>query len=325
MSFVFGVMMAIAYTPDRPWEEALAQLRSDLEAWSEALHGDEQTMWKEWSGDRFSSILRTPHSTLVALGDSNPLVRLTAVSIVRCYWRPSTSFAGECLRLAFDDPDARVRGAAFLVVSFYAFLNLIVDTTKYLQRLSHEVLEPLPEHIRQKAQVLLTDSLKKQCAREQRFLHTVKELTGVHFEEMLSSSKRIAQCLASEDRNLRLAAIWLVAWYWAKDHSFAPAVEKIAFSDSDNDLRNHALSAVITLYAGTGDQRVGDRLARTVYDESASLQFRSRAYEGLFAVRGFPPSKQPRYGSVKKAFFEVVDWTFVDSFLLEDSENERSP
>jgi hypothetical protein len=294
-------------------------LRNDLGALNEALQADERTMWKEWSRDRLSLIIATPGNTLAALGDEDPLVRLTAVSIVRRYWPPSQSFAGECLRLTFADPDARVRGAAFLVASRYSSLKLIVDTTGFLRRLARELIEPLPREMLQRAQELLNDTLKKRHEREQRFLAMVKDLTGAHFHEMLSSADKITQCLASQDRNLRLAAIWLIAWYWTKDRLFAATVEQIAFFDSDTDLRNHALDAMTAFYVGTDDRRVGDRLARAVYDEAATLRFRSAAYNGLFIVRGIPRSQSPRVQAVERAFFELVDWKFVDSFLSEDS------
>src|SRR5262249_38080034 len=150
-------------------------------------------------------------------------------------------------------------------------------------------------------------------------LAMVEGLAGSHVCEMLTSADKITQCLTSQDRNLRLAAIWLIAWYWTKDRSFAAAVEQIAFCDADIDLRNHALDAMITFYVGTDDRRIGVRLARAVYDEAATHRFRFKAYKGLFVVRGIPASQSPRRQAVEKAFCEIVDWKFVESFLSEDS------
>ena len=85
------------------------QARRDLAAWWSA-RGEKESKLREWAGDRLGDMMRCSAATANLLNASETSIRLAAVALVAEYWQGAEPFAAETLRLAFEDPDSRVRG-----------------------------------------------------------------------------------------------------------------------------------------------------------------------------------------------------------------------
>jgi hypothetical protein len=77
-------------------------------------------------------------------------------------------------------------------------------------------------------------------------------------------------------------------------------------------VRGLALLALARYYSRSGNLRIGDLLARIVYDEKEDLQVRSCGYTGLLSLP--EDDSRCRWTSLDFRFPDDVDWTFVDSF-----------
>ena len=77
------------------------------------------------AGVRLGAMMNSRDLTAQCLTNADTLLRLTAASLIAEYWPSDELFAAACLRLALDDPDAMVRGAALtcLLNGTHAFVR----------------------------------------------------------------------------------------------------------------------------------------------------------------------------------------------------------
>jgi hypothetical protein len=80
-------------------------------------------------------------------------------------------------------------------------------------------------------------------------------------------------------------------------------------------VRLQALAALSGYYLHTDDRRIGEMVARMVYDDSSPLELRRDAYQTLFSIRGMPTDALLKAASPAFRFPEDVDRAFVESFL----------
>jgi hypothetical protein len=254
------------------------------------------------------------------LDHPNTELRLAAVAVVAAHWAPTEYFVSRCLDLAFLDPDDRVRGAAFMAI--VRNKQFVDDPTGYLDGLCRNLFPPLPNDARHRAEELLGKARKLKSQVETINLTHAKTLSGTHFENLLSGPSAVATYLSNADPNLRLAAILVIGLYWTKEKSLTSPIERLAFSDSHEEVRFRALDAVIAIYAHSNDKRIGNELAKIVDDGKLQVRLRALAYWGLFVLRGVSLAEQPQHPLLGFEWFSELDRGFVDSFRSDDSEND---
>ena len=136
------------------------------------------------------------------------------------------------------------------------------------------------------------------------------QLAGAHLAEMLADRSAAERYMNHTDPRLRRAALSVLFFYWKATDSLRLASERLMTEDPDPAVRLDALATLCACYANSDDDRIGRVLAEITRDESAAVEFRRLAYEGLFAVRGIPVQSWPRVHAAD--FPNQVDWAFVD-------------
>jgi hypothetical protein len=260
---------------------------------------------------------RSRDATVAFLKSPDPRLRLAAIAIVVNYWRPWEQVTAEVLRLAFEDPEPSIRGAAF--VALFPLRGHVIDPTGYLRRLLASVF-PLSE-----AQVAeLKRTVKEGEAFASEMVHRISQkLAGPTLANMLESRESAESYLANVEPDLRCAAIVVVGMHWGNTAEFAQVCEKLLSFDTSLKVRLQALAALEGYYSNTDDHRMGDTVARIVYGESYPAELRRAAYRALFSIRGMPTEAFLRAASPTFRFPDDVDWSLVDSFLREG--DERGP
>jgi hypothetical protein len=254
---------------------------------------------------------RSRDATVAFLKNPDPQLRLAAIASIVVYWQPWEQVTAEALRLAFEDPEASIRGA-----SFAALLPLrghVIDPTGYLRRLLASVF-PLSET--QVAELKRTVREGEAFVREM-VQRVSQNLAGPILANMLESRESAESYLANVEPDLRCAAIVVVGMHWGNTAEFAQVCETLLSFDTSLKVRLHALAALEGYYSGTDDQRIGDTVARIVYGEPYPAELRRAAYRALFPIRGMPTEAYLRAASPTFRFPDDVDWSFVDSFLRE--------
>ena len=299
-----------------PFPEALQRARTDLEAWTK-VRGDPQVkIWVRWAGERLTQMMKTPRATIQFLDDPEPRLRLAAVALLAEYWRPGEVFAAPAIRSAFEDPEPAVRGGALLPLRFLD--QYIEDASGRLGQLLHSVFRvfpPLPEAERQRISNELNEfhSHAEKIARVDE--RREKELAGASFSQMSASRESCESFFSHPDPALRHAAIVMRCNRWPHTKELGRVCEKLFFDEPDPRVRSMALTALALCYFRTDDERVGDLVARAVYDERQPAKLRSNAYHLLSSVRPVPREVFKRTISGTFRFPDDVDWSFVESFL----------
>lgn len=301
-----------SFLPGEQFEIALEKLKLDLDAWKKLVLQGKHTQWQMWADPVREQILSSPRATLGFLDDPNPEVRLAAAVIIERHWPPSECFVSKCLYLAFADPDACVRAAAFIAVRRnQAFVH---DPTGHLKGLISHLFGPTPPSVKYKARELFGKASELRARFEKMIRTKAEELAGVHFERMLGGKDVACEYLTNDNADLRIAAILVIDLCWKKEKAISPVIEKLAFTDPNDEVRLHALDTMIANYAYSNDDRVGRMLANLVSDSTILTRQRALAYWGLFALRGIPLSRRPKYPSAGIGLPVEVDWEFVNSF-----------
>jgi hypothetical protein len=118
------------------------------------------------------------------------------------------------------------------------------------------------------------------------------------------------------DPDLRLAAITMFGAHWGSDERFGDACERLAWSDSDDEVREAAIGQLGWRYWETSDFRIGGLLAEIVHDETQDASVRRTAYFSLYKIRGRSLRERPSRKDFR--FPEDVDWSLVGVFLTDD-------
>ena len=120
----------MAFNPRQGLSEMLQQSRRDFRSWWVARGEGKTPKWEEWGGEHLAAMKRVPDETLACLRSVKANTRLAAIALVAEYWQLAERFADDALRLAFEDPDVRVRGAA--LSSLLRLWSFIDDPTGLL-------------------------------------------------------------------------------------------------------------------------------------------------------------------------------------------------
>ncbi len=297
--------------------DLLKQARSDLHAWQSARGTGEKPNWAGWAGASLSDMMREPDLTIRCLNGSDANIRLAAAALVAEYWPAAERFASETLRLAFEDPDARIRGAA--LTALLVLKSYITDPTRVLASLLAELFPGLSER-QMVGWARKTDS---DLADIRRKIKTMwEETAGAHAAQMIESRASAESYLVHPDPQLRRAALFALKNEWGPDEALSRACEKLIFEDADSQVRALALTCLAGCYMHTDDRRIGELIARLVYDVSTPREVRWAAYRSLFHIRGMPHEAFARVASPAFRFPEEVDWKLVQSFLPESTKEK---
>jgi hypothetical protein len=103
-----------------------------------------------------------------------------------------------------------------------------------------------------------------------------------------SSEEAAEQCLDHPEANIRSAAIRVLAFKWKAPQRLANKLETILANDPVISVRCDAAGTLACCFRHTNDSRIGRLLADIVFDESAPMELRRAAYQGLFMIREVP-------------------------------------
>jgi tetratricopeptide (TPR) repeat protein len=147
---------------------------------------------------------------------------------------------------------------------------------------------------------------------------------------MLEKQDAAEEHLRHPDPMVRMTAVSIVFNYWgAKPGDEATRVcEEIAIHDTDFNPRSAALSALGECYLNTDDIRIGRLLANVARDEGEVEICRLSACEALHSLRGLSQPLWPGARAVPPTMPRVpedIDWSFVDSFLIEGRNPSPKP
>ncbi len=139
-----------------------------------------------------------------------------------------------------------------------------------------------------------------------------QQLAGAALEQMLQSRQAAEKFLSDADPKRRIAALSILASHWKPDGNLAAVTEKLAFDDSDLEVRNVAVLVIGDCFVGTNDARATKMFAGLVNDSAHPETFRQWAYLGLCKVCR-PIDDWPDVPTFR--FPDDVDWHFVHSLL----------
>jgi hypothetical protein len=283
---------------------------------------------ESWAGELLQPMLHNRSQTEKLLSHQDVMVRLAALVVIKDYWPAAADMVKSVERLAFSDPEPRVRGVA--VVTLLRYHSYMSDWSK---RVVAGMLHGAREEYRGAGETRNTviDEVTVK-GRDERARARNKELwealAGSALPEMLESLHSTRQALHAQDAKLRMAGLLLLCNYWPRGEDLERTCQTMAFEDSDSQARAVAIGQLGLLYKGTNDRRLGVQLAKLVYDILQPPPVRRAAYTALFKLRGIPLLHRlhgiPVYRRVRN-FPEDCNWAFVDTFLEgenTDSENE---
>ena len=307
-----------AFHVSGPFSEMRQRAASDIAEYRRTLEGGAEAAWNAWASAQLRAMKNAPDLTARSLESADPATRLTAASLVAEYWPCNELFAAPCLRLAFEDPDPAIRGAA-LVSLVYKLHPLIDDASGVFQELRGLLwnLAPIPDELAHKV-LREIDAAKARIRAVE--LSDLKQLAGEQLAEMCDSCTVAAMYVEHPAPNLRRAAIGVLYRYWRSDYDIRTVCMRLIVGDRDTDVRVEAEETLAAVCAGTNDAEAGRFLARIVRDASEPVKVRQRAYLALFFVRPMPVRRMLDVASREFRFPEDVDWDFVNSFIPDESE-----
>jgi hypothetical protein len=300
------------------FDELVARGADDLEQANALIPSsplDEREKLEYWCGSLLQPMLKDRIETSQSLSHQDPLVRIGALTLLRNYWEVAPETARFAERLLLHDPDPRVRGVAIMT---------LLRARRYASEKSIELAMAIVKARkmdlpRRQSKVGQYEGIARGIAKksERRRLQLWEALAGSALGKLLSSRDKTQEALKDNDPKLRMAALLLLCDHWPRDAELSKLCEKMAFGDSDPEVRAFAFGQAGALSKGTGDARMGKMLARVVHDHQEPANVRRAAYRALFQVRGLPLFSLYKAGVLSKdaKFPEDCDWAFVDSFL----------
>lgn len=301
-----------SFIPPGDPEGALHQARLDVESWYRVRGEKKDMRWAEWAGDKLGEMMRDREATIRALRSPHIHLRLAAASLAAEYWPSHERFAPEVLRLAFQDSESSVRGAALYAI--WLVKHHVSDPTGFLRQLFAELFPLPPEDVR-------AEILRGVRERKRRTVAVVggrwEGMAGIHAAAMGESRAAAESYLSHPDPKLRRAALLAIKYHWTPDEAFKGHCERLVSEDHDVEVRSLALTCLAGCYSQSDDARIGRLAAQLVVDESAPRDLRLSAYSALFTIRGMPTEAVLAAHRSRSRFPENIDWEFVDTFLHE--------
>jgi hypothetical protein len=146
----------------------------------------------------------------------------------------------------------------------------------------------------------------------------VRRLAGEYYTDMMRSPEDAEKYLKRTEPALRQAALQVLYSHWGQREAYADRYERIAVSDSDTDVRVHALMLFGFCYSYTHDQRVSRFLADITLNEQEKESIRRQAYYSCLHVNGMAGIRTPFL-----RFPDDVNWGFVNKFISPGSKEEK--
>ena len=129
---------------------------------------------------------------------------------------------------------------------------------------------------------------------------------------------QLRELLRDEDPEVRYYALQaLVLDLKQKDSEMAGVCWRFLEEDPEKDVRSMAAACLGSIYFGSGDRRVFERLVRVMKDPRQPDYAQRGAYSALFSVAGRHPNEWPGHGVSWREPDVPIDWAKVAE--LEDS------
>ena len=140
------------------------------------------------------------------------------------------------------------------------------------------------------------------------------DVAGSLYQQLTVSMEAAQRCLSSEDAKSRLAALYVIRYFWRPTAGFERQYETMGMNDADPTVRAAALQFLASHFANTWDTKVGKLLATIVSNDAVPMEVRRAAYNGLFIVRGLTDVThlEPSF-----RIPDDVDWTLVKDSLAQ--------
>jgi hypothetical protein len=151
-------------------------------------------------------------------------------------------------------------------------------------------------------------------------LRHLQSVAGINLQPLLGSREATEEFLDSTDQKSRMAALFLMTYYWEPTEKFKRICEEMVRNESDEALRRRAIGCLGACFAETGCRRIQRLLARTVSNDSESYHIRLGSYTSLIMVNGLYPMPQGE-ALANLRIPEDLDWAFIRSIL--DNKKEK--
>jgi hypothetical protein len=151
-----------------------------------------------------------------------------------------------------------------------------------------------------------------------RMIECLEQHCGMLVVQKVGQSETIAyQHLSHPKPKYRFAALELINLKWGPTPEVAEVCEYFIASDPDMHVRALAAITLADFYVGSGNIRIGDLLARIVYDDNEDPQVRQSAYWSLYYLQEEFDWDMPSILDFR--FPDDVDWNFVGGFLRQST------
>ena len=256
----------VPFTLHMPFHDVLKRARADLEVWTNIRGDPKKSAWRDWAGESLTEMTKSPRATIRFLDDPDPRLRLAAATLLAEHWRPAEIIVAAALRLAFEDADPAVRGAGLFALVFLQ--EYVDDPNGTLIHLLRGVFPKLPKAALLEKRETLGSRAEHAARIQQRFAGIAEKLAGPYYSQMISNRESCESYLGHPDPKICCAALFTLGFQWPRTKQLGLVCEKLFLSDPDPEVRLNALTGLALCYSSTDDDRVGDLIARIVYDET---------------------------------------------------------
>jgi hypothetical protein len=168
------------------------------------------------------------------------------------------------------------------------------------------------------------EALGREFDKEAEFFHGmvekhVQQLAGEHLNAMMRSPKDAENYLQSSEPSLRQAALHVLYNRWGQGEAYADRYERMAMSDTNDDVRMRSFQLLGRCYSYTRNRRISSIVAKVVLDRNEADQVRRSAYHALLNLHG-----RLAIRTVFQKFPADADWAFVESCSLGQEKQEKT-
>jgi hypothetical protein len=297
------------FFPNQPIEVLISQAQIDFASWNVLRFEDWPNMIRSEPLRMHMELMKQSRGgTLDGCAHMDFKVRIGAIWLISEFWTLDEDFAGPVLKLAFEDPESCVRGAALCALP--GVQKFISDPRHWLETIvrtarRRAVINAYPNPFQ--AAKEMNRHFDAQCRRE------CEELVGAElFEEMQKSLANLSLFFSHPDPNVRLAAIKATSFFRAQRKLLANEFQKLVLDDPEIDVRCLALEVWIACQRTIRDPNAGEILAQLVADTFQPTKIRQRAYHGLSVLAGVSRKDRPSLRPIgDQEFANNVDWSLL--------------
>jgi len=227
-----------------------------------------------------------------------------AAELVALSGQCSDEHLSQLLEAAFSDPDTRVRGMSWIVISDYWEVSQTPERLGQMTRALKERFEAFicppnyttPEayfkrwlgHVRSRV-TRLRFALRSRGAQ----MRLTRALAGEDFPALMNDQHEAGRLLGSHDPNRRIAALKVIRNRRDNAPSILDRVVALAVRDPELTVRTEAIVVTVAQFCGKRTSQILRTLASIVQNRDEHVTVRALAYNGLFIVDRKPPSEIP--------------------------------